>query len=240
MKKIDLSQLPDVAPEFDLAELLEAGAHFGHQSSKWHPMMKEFIYMEKDGVHIFDLAKTAEQLRLAYNFAHDLGKKNKTLLMVGTKRQAKEFIQSAAKDAGAMYITSRWLGGLFTNWEQVSKSIKRMIELEKGLANNEYDKLTKYERVQLEKEVNRLKRFFDGVRNLNEIPDAVFVVDSVRENIAVKDANAVGVPVVALLDSNADPREVSLPIPANDDAMGSIKYIVEAFAAGYKAGKSSK
>jgi small subunit ribosomal protein S2 len=239
-KKLDFSQLIDEAPEFDLAELLESGAHFGHQASKWHPMMSQFIYMEKDGVHIFDLAKTASQLRLAYNFAFDLGKKKKTLLMVGTKRQAREFVMNSAKDAGAMFITSRWLGGLFTNWEQVSKSINRMIKIEKGLQNNEYDALTKYERVQLEKEVNRLKRFFDGIRDLSEIPDAIFVVDSVREDIAVKDANSVGVPIVALLDSNADPRLVDIAIPANDDAMGSIKYIVEAFAAGYKAGRASK
>lgn len=240
MKKTDISQLPDVAPEFDLAELLEAGAHFGHQSSKWHPQMKEFIYMEKDGVHIFDLAKTAQQLRLAYNFAYDLGKKKKTLLMVGTKRQAKEYIQEAAQNSGAFYITSRWLGGLLTNWEQVSKSIKRMVKLEKGLQNNEFDNLTKYERVQIEKEVNRLRRFFEGIKDLKEIPDALFVVDSVREDIAIKESQAMEVPVISLLDSNADPREVTVAIPANDDAMGSIKYIVEAVAAGYKAGRAAK
>ena len=237
---IDFTNLPDKAPEFDLAQLLEAGAHFGHQSSKWHPQMKQFIYMEKDGVHIFDLAKTAEQLRLAYNYAYQLGSQKKSLLMVGTKRQAKEFVQAAATDAGTYYITSRWLGGLLTNWEQVGKSIKRMVKIETGLQNNAYDKLTKYERVQLEKEVNRLRRFFDGIRGMKEIPDAIFVVDSVRENIALKEAQTMNVPVFALVDSNADPRDVDLAIPANDDAMGSIKYIVEAIAAGYKAGKAGK
>jgi len=240
MNQIDLATLPNKAPEFDLAQLLEAGAHFGHQVSKWHPKMAEFIYMEKDGVHIFDLAKTAEQLSHAYNYAFQLGAAKKTLLMVGTKRQAREHIKAAAEDAGALYITSRWLGGLLTNWEQVQKSLKRMTYIESGLQNDTFAKLTKYERVQLEKEVLRLKRFFDGIRGMKELPDALFIVDSVREDIAVKEAHTMNVPVVALVDSNADPREVDLAIPANDDAMGSIKFIVDAVAAGYKAGRASK
>lgn len=237
---IDFSKLPDKAPEFDLRDLLEAGCHFGHQARKWHPKMAEYIHMEKDGIHIFDLAKTAEQLRKAYNYAYHLGSKKKTLVMIGTKRQAKELVKAAATDAGALYITSRWLGGMLTNWNQVNKSLKRMVKIENGLKSGEFDSYTKFERVQLEKEMNRLARFFDGIRSLKEAPDALFVVDPVRESIVIKEAQIKGVPTIALIDSNGDPREVDIAIPANDDAMGSIKLVVEAIAAGYKAGKAAK
>lgn len=236
MKQIDFTKLPQVAPDFDLRELLEAGAHFGHQVSKWHPKMAEYIYMAKDGVHIFDLAKTAEQLKKAYNYAYQLGQERKVVIMVGTKRQAKEYIKNSALDAGMLYINSRWLGGLLTNFPQVSLSLKRMEEIEEGLTKGKFDSYTKYERVQLEKEVGRMKRFFEGIRGLKDLPDALFVVDPVREDIVIKEALISEVPVVAMVDSNADPRTVSLAIPANDDAMGSIKLVVEAFAAGYKAG----
>lgn len=238
--KIDFSSLPDKAPEVDLQVLLEAGCHFGHQARKWHPKMKEYIYMEKDGIHIFDLAKTAAQLRIAYNYAFQLGAQGKTLVMVGTKRQAREIVKSAATDAGALYINARWLGGMLTNWSQVSHSLKRMVKLENGLKNNEFDSYTKFERVQFEKEMGRLQRFFDGVRKLTDKPDAVFIVDPVREANVVKEAQLVGVPTIALIDSNGDPRSVDVAIPANDDALGSIKLVVEMVAAGYKAGRAAK
>lgn len=234
------SDLPQKAPEYDLRDLLEAGCHFGHQKAKWNPHMAEWIYMEKDGVHIFDLAKTAGQLQTAYNFAYDLGAKGKTVVMVGTKRQAREIVSTAAKNAGMSYIVSRWLGGFLTNWEQVKKSIRKMNEIETGLKNGKYDGYTKYERVQLEKEQNKLERFFLGVKDIKATPDCVFVVDPKRETIAITEARAEGVPVVALIDSNADPDLVDLPIPANDDAVKSIRFIVEQFAAGYMAGKAGK
>jgi len=237
---IDLKNLPQTAPEYDLSLLLEAGCHFGHQAQKWHPAMKPFIYMEKDGVHIFDLAQTAQQLQHAYNYAFDLGKKGKTLVMVGTKRQARDVIKNAAEDSGALYITSRWLGGLLTNWEQVYKSLKRMLQIEEGLANGSYNAYTKFERVQLEKEQNRLMRFFSGIRTLKQRPDAIFIVDPGREKNVIKEATMLGIPLVALVDSNTDPRPVDIAIPANDDALSSITLIVDAVAAGYKAGKMSK
>lgn len=236
----DFSSLPNHAPDFDLRELLEAGCHFGHQTRKWHPSMKEYIYMEKDGVHIFDLAKTAEQLKLAYNFAFDLGKNGKSLIFVGTKRQAREIVKASADDAGALYITSRWLGGLLTNWEQVYKSLKRMIDIEQGLATDKFKGYTKFERNQLEKEQTRLERFFGGIQNLKQRPDALFVIDPGKEKNVVKEANSMDVPIIALVDSNSDPRPVSIAIPGNDDALSSIEYIVKAVAAGYKAGKASK
>lgn len=237
---IDTTNLPKHAPEYDLTELLEAGAHFGHQTQKWHPAMKEYIYMEKDGVHILDLAKTAEQLQKAYDFAFDLGSKKKTLVFVGTKRQAREIIKNAAEDAGCLYITSRWLGGLLTNWEQVAKSLKRMIQIEEGLTNGAFSGYTKFERVQLEKEQNRLERFFGGLKGLKNRPDALFIVDPGREKNAVKEAGTIGIPTVGLVDTNTDPRPVDIAIPANDDAVSSITYIVQAVAEGYKAGRSSK
>ncbi|NCN51353.1 MAG: 30S ribosomal protein S2 [Candidatus Pacebacteria bacterium] len=236
----NFADLPNKAPDYDLRDLLEAGCHFGHQKAKWNPHMAEWIYMEKDGVHIFDLAKTAAQLQLAYNFAYDLGAKGKTVVMVGTKRQAREIVSGAAKQAGVSYIVSRWLGGFLTNWEQVKQSIKKMNEIETGLKNGKYDGYTKFERVQLEKEQNKLERFFLGVKDVKSTPDCVFVVDPKREIIAITEARAEGVPVVALIDSNADPDLVDLPIPANDDAVKSIRFIVDQFAAGYMAGKAAK
>ncbi len=235
-----VAALPDKAPEYDLRDLLAAGCHFGHQSHRWHPRAADFIYMEKDGVHIFDLAKTAEQLKLAYNFFFQLGKQNKTVVFVATKRQAREIVKEATAESGLMTITSRWLGGLLTNWEQISKSLKRMVEIETGLKEDTFKGYTKYERVQLEKELGRLIRFFDGIRNLKGKPDALFIVDTVREDNAVKEAATVGVPVVALVDSNGNPFDVTIPIPGNDDAVASISFIVTQMVEAYKAGRADK
>lgn len=237
---IDLAALPQQAPEFDLRELLEAGAHFGHQARKWHPKMAKWIYTEKDGVHIFDLEKTAKQLQIAYNFAFDLGRKGKTLVIVGTKKQAKEVIKEAAKDKHVMTITSRWLGGLLTNWEQVHKSLVRMLDIEKGLKEGKFDKYTKLERVLLDKERGRQERFFGGISELKGRPDAIFIVDPGREKVAVLEASKVGVPIMALIDSNSNPDLIDIPVPANDDAFRSVKYIVDAVIAGYEAGRISK
>lgn len=237
---LDVSSLPTKAPEYDLEALLEAGCHFGHQKHKWHPKMKPFIYVEKDGVHIFDLAKTAAQLQQAYNFAFQLGKEGKTLIFVGTKRQAREVVREAAASAGLLSITTRWLGGLLTNWEQVRLSIKRMVEIEDGLKNDKFKGYTKYERGQIEKELGRLTRFFEGIRNLKTKPDCLFIVDPVKEKNALAEALKMDVPVIALADSNADPSKIDVVIPANDDAVRSVKLIVDQIAAGYKAGRDSK
>ncbi len=240
MRSIDLSTLPDKAPEYDLRQLLEAGCHFGHHTKKWHPMMAEWIHMEKDQIHIFDLAKTAKQLQLAYNYAFMLASQGKSLVIVGTKKQAKDIVRTVALEAQMPYIASRWLGGTLTNWEQISKSIKNMIKIEKGLKDGDFNHLTKFERTQLEKQAARLSRFFDGLRELKNTPDALFIIDPKKERITITEALANEVPVVALIDTNGDPREVSLPIPANDDAVGSIELIVKAVAEGYKAGRAAK
>lgn len=228
------------APEFNLEALFEAGCHFGHQVQKWHPSMKRWIFAEKDGVHIFDLEKTAAQLTIAYNQAYELGRSGKSLVIVGTKRQAKDAVKAAAEKHGVYYITSRWLGGLLTNWDQVAKSLKRMLTIEEGLKTDAFKGYTKFERVQLEKELGRLERFFVGIRGLKRLPDCLFIVDPGREKNAVAEAKSVGVPVIALIDSNSDERQISTPIPANDDALTSIAYIIDAVLAGYAAGKSAK
>lgn len=235
---LDTTTLPDKAPEYDLQALFDAGVHFGHQSRKWHPKMKPWIYMEKDGVHIFDLAKTAAQLRSAYNYLFELGRKGKTVIFVGTKKQARDVIREEVLEGSFLTITSRWLGGLLTNWSQVSKSLKRMVDIEEGLTTGKFDGYTKFERVQLEKEKNRLFRFFDGLRGLKGIPDCVVVIDPKREKNALIEARSLNIPVVGIVDTNADPTDLDLVVPGNDDGYSSIKLLTHELMSAYAAGKA--
>lgn len=223
--------------EITLEALFEAGVHLGHQSNAWHPKMAAWIYGEQDGTHIFDLAKTKEQLEKARDYAKKLAAEGKTLVVVGAKKQASEIVERAATEAGAMYIVNRWPGGLISNWEQVSKSIKRMNTVSKGLVDGAYREYTKYERVQLEKELARLTRLFGGIKDLSKEPDALFIVDLNREKNATKEALTGGIPIVALTDSNVNPTGVVVPIPGNDDALSSITVVVDYVLAGYAEGK---
>ncbi len=202
--------------------------------------MAKWIYTEKDGIHIFDLAKTAAQLQIAYNYAYQLGKEGKNLVVVGTKKQARDVIKEVVVPTGIMTITSRWLGGLLTNWEQVNKSLRRMLEIEKGLQEGKYEIYAKRERVLLDKERVRLDRFFGGVRELKGKPDALFIIDPSREKVAVLEAQKVGVPIIALVDTNTNPEPIDLVIPANDDAVRSVAYVVKAVTDGYLVGKKSR
>ncbi len=240
MKKIDFSQLPQKAPEYDLRDLLEAGCHFGHQRNKWNPKMSRFIYSQKDGVHIFDLAKTAKQLQLAFNYFYLLGKQNKKILMLGTKRHAREVVQETAKEAGMMYVVSRWLGGFLTNWDQVAQSIKKMQQMRAKFESGEYAKKTKFEQAQLKKELTRLERFFEGLGDQITLPDAIFVVDAAKERVAIKEIDGSDIPVIALADSNANPDLVALAIPANDDSVASISFVVKELGRAYQLGKQEK
>ncbi len=235
----DYSKLPDVAPDYDLRDLLEAGMHFGHQSAKWHPKMAEYLHMEKNGVHIFDLAKTAEQLKLAYNYLYDLGKNGKKVLFVGTKRQIREIVREQAQQAGAFYVVQRWMGGLLTNWDQISKSVRRMNDLAEGLEGDKFEGYTKFEQVQFEKELGRLQRFFEGIKELKKQPDCVVVIDPNREDIAVAESNKVEVPVIALIDSNTNPTNIDIPVPGNDDAVNSVSLVVTELAKAYSEGKKA-
>lgn len=234
------SNTPVTAPAYDLQELFDVGLHYGHQVRRWHPKMKPWIFTEKNGVHLFDLAKTATQLQLAYQMAYELGKKGKSLVVVCTKRQAREMVTLATQEAGAMSITTRWLGGLLTNWDQVNRSLKKMIKTRRQLESGALVGRTKYELVQIEKDILRLERFFGGIETLTQLPDALLVVDPIREKNAVTEASIMNIPVMALIDTDGNPTSVTLPIPGNDDAIKSITYVVEAVLAGYKAGRGVK
>lgn len=233
------SQATGVAnlPEIDLQEMFEAGCHFGHKIAKWHPKMAPYIYGSEGGSHIFDLEKTAEQLDIACQRFYDLAKEGKSLLMIGTKRSARDIVKEAATEMGCFYIVSRWMGGLLTNFNQLQKSILRMSDIETGLESGKFDKYTKYERLQLDKEKTRLERFFIGLKGLKGKPDCIFVIDPEQEKIVVKEASSEGVELIAIADSNADPRKINIIIPANDDTSKSVQYIVQRLKNAYNAGK---
>lgn len=226
--------------EIDLKALLEAGVHFGHQTQRWNPRMRSYIYAERDGVHIFDLVKTAQQLQTAMDFARKLGKEGKTLVFVGTKRQAQEIIREKASEANAMYIVTRWLGGFLTNFEQVSKSIKKMNTIYQGLESGKYESYTKFEQGQLRKEADRAARFLEGVKELKSMPDAIFIADLNEDKVAAKEAALMSIPVIAIADSNADPSMAQFVIPGNDDAVSSISILTEMVAQAYAEGKKAR
>lgn len=222
----------------DLTKLLEAGVHFGHQSRRWHPKMSRFIWQERDGVHIFDLIKTVEALQKACESVKQDIKAGKSIVFVGTKRQAAPIVKEEAERAGVHYVTSRWAGGTITNWDQIKVSIKRLTELKKGLAEKKFQHLTKKERVLLDKEVTRLERLFGGLEGMETPPDMLYIVDITREKAAVKEAKAAGIKMYALLDTNANPELVDYPIPGNDDAVRSIKLLTSIFTDAVIEGKA--
>lgn len=221
-----------------LDKMLEAGVHFGHLVRRWHPKMKPFIWQAKDGVHIFDLLKTQKCLNEACQEAKKLVSEGKTILFVGTKRQASAIVKEEAKRAGVFYIVTRWPGGLLSNWEQIQKSIKRYNDLKEGLAKGKFNQYTKKERVLLDKEMVRLERLFGGIIDMKRIPDALFIVDILREKSVIKESRNLGLKIFALADSNADPDMADYIIPCNDDAVRSIKLLVEKFADAVIAGKA--
>lgn len=226
--------------DVSLEDLLEAGCHFGHQTRRWNPKMVSYIWQAREGVHIFDLARTAEKLKEVCLLIRDLVKEGKIVVFVGTKRQAQAIIKEEAFKAGVPYVATRWLGGTITNWEQIKKSIDRLIEMREKKEKGEYQKYTKKENVLIDRQINRLTRFFEGLVDLKQIPDAIFVVDSKKEIAAVKEARMKGVKVFALIDSNADPDLVDYLIPANDDAVRSIKLIVSKVAQAVVEGKAMR
>lgn len=221
-----------------LEELLEAGAHFGHQAKRWDPRMKEYLYGVREGVHIFDLVKTAQALQAGYDFVRDTVARGGAVVFVGTKRQGKDIIKEEAQRVGGYFVSERWLGGTITNWEQIKKSLDKLADMKQKKEAGEYKRYTKRENVLIDREITRLERFFGGLTGLKKIPDAVFVVDIIREVAAVKEANIRGVKVVAMVDSNANPAMVDYLIPANDDAVRSIKLIVAKMADAVAEGKA--
>jgi small subunit ribosomal protein S2 len=206
-----------------MKELLEAGVHFGHQTKRWDPRMKEYIFGERNGIYIIDLQKTLKMFKEASRFVTDLASQGKVILFVGTKRQAQDAIAEEATRCGMFYINQRWLGGLLTNWVTVQKSVKRLQELDEMATDGRYDLLTKKEVIKLERERKHLQANLAGIKNMRRLPDAIFVVDSSNEAIAVKEARKLGIPVVAVVDTNCDPTQVDYVIPGNDDALRAIR-----------------
>jgi small subunit ribosomal protein S2 len=213
-----------------MKELLEAGVHFGHQTKRWDPRMKEYIFGERNGIYIIDLQKTLKMFKEASKFVTELAASGKVILFVGTKRQAQDAIAEEATRCGMFYINQRWLGGLLTNWVTVQKSVKRLQELDDMAGDGRYDLLTKKEVIRLERERKHLQANLAGIKNMRRLPDAIFVVDSSNEAIAVKEARKLGIPVVAVVDTNCDPTVVDYVIPGNDDALRAIRLFTSKIA----------
>lgn len=222
--------------EIYLRELLEAGAHFGHQAARWNPKMKDYLYDIRDGIHIFDLAKTRDGLVAAIEFVQKLTSEGKTIVFLGTKRQAKNIISEEAQRAGVPYISERWLGGTLTNWEQIKRGIDRLRSMREKREKGEYKGFTKMEQLLLDREITKLETMYGGVASLTAVPDALFVVDIRKEELAIKEAIRTGIKIVAIVDSNSDPDLVDYVIPCNDDAVGTIKMVVTAIADAAKEG----
>jgi small subunit ribosomal protein S2 len=206
-----------------MKELLEAGVHFGHQTKRWNPKMKEYIFGERNGIYIIDLQKTLKMFKEASKFVQDLANDGRIVLFVGTKRQAQDAIAEEAQRCGMFYINQRWLGGLLTNWVTVQKSVKRLKELDEMATDGRYELLPKKEVIKLERERKHLQANLAGIKNMSRLPDAIFVIDSNKEQIAVREARKLGIPVVAVVDTNCDPSEVDYVIPGNDDALRAIR-----------------
>ncbi len=216
--------------KLDLTQLIEAGAHFGHLTRRWNPKMKPYIFMEKNGIHIIDLKKTQSMLTsAAENLSHLVGD-GKKVLFVGTKKQAKNVIESEAKRCDMNWVSERWLGGMLTNFSTIRKSVKRLNNIEKQETDGTFDKITKKERLFLTREKDKLKKVLEGVESMNRLPGALFIVDIKKESIAVKEALRLNIPVFAIVDTNCDPDPINYIVPANDDAVNTIELVVKFMA----------
>ena len=229
--------MPDPAT---IKQLLEAGAHFGHQASAWHPKMKEYIFTKRNGIHIIDLEQTASFLDKACNFVRQLVAEGGTILFVGTKRQAQETIELEAKRCGTYYVNQRWLGGILTNFSTIQSRIDHLVRLEDQQARGEFSRLPKKEAQKLGEEILRLNRQMGGFKEMTALPSALFIVDPTKEKIALAEAKRVGIPVVAIVDTNCNPDEIDYPIPANDDAIKAVKLICGKIADAVLEGKTGK
>ena len=211
-------------------QLLEAGAHFGHQTSRWHPGMKKYIFTKGEGIHIIDLEKTAVMLDKACQYVKQVATDGGKVLFVGTKKQAQESVEEAAKRAGQYYVTQRWIGGVLTNFSNIQARIDHLVRLEDQQAKGEFTRLPKKEAMQLEKEIARMNRQMGGFKEMTQLPAAIFIVDPPKEKIALAEAQRMSVPVVAIVDTSCNPETIDYPIPANDDAIRAIKLIVNKIA----------
>jgi small subunit ribosomal protein S2 len=224
-------------PVVSMKELLEAGVHFGHQTRRWNPKMKRFIFTERGGIYIIDLTKTSDLLDEAYAFAKAIAERNGSVLFVGTKKQAQDAVRDEASRVGMPYVNHRWLGGLLTNWRTISDRIQRLHELRSLKQESQLELLPAKERISMEAELEKLEANLGGVADMRRQPDAVFIVDLRKEQLAVREAQRLGLPVIALVDTNCDPDEAEYVIPGNDDAIRSCALVVKAIADGIEAGK---
>ena len=214
-----------------LEQLLAAGVHFGHQTRRWNPKMRRFIFAERNGIHIIDLQKTMHQIELAQKLAREVVLRGENVLFVCTKAQLSAIVKQAAEECGAMYITERWLGGLLTNFQTVKKQLRRMKELETGTeTGGEFENYTKKEQLMMSRERDKLSKYLAGIKNMTRLPGLLFVIDSKKERIAVSEANKLGLPIVAVVDTNADPDLITVPIAGNDDAIRSVELMTRSIA----------
>ncbi len=213
-----------------MKQLLEAGVHFGHQTRRWNPKMAKYIFTERNGIYIVDLQKTVKKLDKAYNFVRDTAAMNGTVLFVGTKKQAQESIKEEAERCGMPYVNARWLGGMLTNFRTIRRRVDRLEQLRKMREDGTFEMLPKKEVSKLELEITKLEKFLGGVQEMNRLPDAMFVVDPKKEHIAVAEARRLGIPIVAIVDTNCDPDEIDYVIPGNDDAIRAVKLITGCMA----------
>lgn len=208
-----------------MKQLLEAGVHFGHQTRRWNPKMSRFIFTERNGIYIIDLQKTVRKVEDAYNFVRELSAQSKTILFVGTKKQAQEAVKDEAGRCGMYFVNQRWLGGTLTNFNTIQKRIARLVSLEKMAEDGTFDVLPKKEVILLRKEMERLEKFLGGIKGMKSIPGAMFVIDPRKERIAVAEARKLGIPIVGIVDTNCDPDEIDYVIPGNDDAIRAVKLL---------------
>ncbi len=228
-----------MAIKISLKELIEAGAHFGHQSRRWNPKMEEYLHGVQDGVHVFDLTKTEECLTEALNSLTETVKEGGVVLFLGSKKQASEKVEEVAKAVEMPYVNERWLGGTITNFNEIQKSIKRLADMKAKREAGEYQSYTKKERVEIDREIERLERFFGGISSLTNIPSALVVIDTKREQAAIKEAIQAGVTTIAIVDSNSDPTQVDYPIPMNDDATKAVEYVLGLMQEAIEEGKTA-
>jgi small subunit ribosomal protein S2 len=217
-------------PEVTMKTLLQAGVHFGHQTTRWNPRMKKYIYGAKNGIHIVDLQKTLKKFLEAEKYIRELARSGKSLLFVATKKQAQELVAEEAVRCGMFYINQRWLGGTMTNFLTIRKSIERLRELEKQEEEGEFEKLHKKEALRKRRDIEKLNKFFRGIKTMKQLPDAIFIIDTHKEKIALAEARKLGIKILALVDTNCDPTGIDFPFPGNDDAIRSIKLFTERIA----------
>lgn len=221
----------------ELQELLDAGVHFGHQTRRWNPKMRRFIFAERSGIYLIDLQKTRTQIAKAQELIKSVVTRGENVLFVCTKKQLKALVQVDAAECNALWVTERWLGGTLTNFQTIKRQIRRLRELEQGATDGDFDNYTKKEKLLFERERVKLSRYLEGVKQMSRLPGAIFVVDAKKERIAIQEANKLGIPVVAIVDTNADPDVVTVPIPGNDDAIRSVGLITRALAETVKEGR---